>query len=132
MNVSDSKQAMKAPLKNDSSLPSPKQCTASLAAVTDALYVIGGKWRIPIIIGLSEGKRRFNELQRAVEGISAKMLSNELKALEINGFIKKCSLPETPDIIEYELTGYSDTLQDILGALSSWGVSHREFIRHNK
>ena len=115
--------------KERSAIPSAKQCTASLPAVTDALYVIGGKWRLPIIISLSEKKKRFNELQRTVNGISAKMLSNELKELEINGFIKKTVLGGTSVIIEYELTGYSDTLQDVLESLSAWGTMHRENIR---
>ncbi|WDF81125.1 helix-turn-helix domain-containing protein [Mucilaginibacter sp. KACC 22773] len=110
-------------------IPSPQQCTASLAAVTDALYVIGGKWRLPIIISLSEGNKRFNELQRTVTNISAKVLSNELKGLEINGFIKKTNIPGNPVVVEYGLTGYSDTLYDVLKALSEWGTMHRNNIR---
>ncbi|PAW92310.1 transcriptional regulator [Mucilaginibacter sp. MD40] len=111
-------------------IPSAQQCTASLQAINDALYVVGGKWRLPIIISLSEGKKRFNELHRAIEGVSAKVLSNELKALEINGFLRKTNPMDNPSVIEYELTGYSDTLQDIMNALSAWGAMHRQNLKN--
>lgn len=112
---------------------SEKQCTRNLAAVADALYVIGGKWKLRIIIALCEsGKKRFNELQRRIEGISAKVLSNELKELELNGFVKRNVYAETPVIVEYELTPYSDTLHEVLQALSNWGIRHRDKIRKER
>ncbi|HEX6430678.1 MAG TPA: helix-turn-helix domain-containing protein [Niastella sp.] len=96
--------------------------------IADALYAIGGKWKLPIIIGLSEGNRRFNELQRTVEGISAKVLSNELKDLELNGFIKRIVYSGIPVAVEYELTEYSETLKDVVSSLSEWGRMHRKNI----
>ncbi len=67
---------------------SEKECSASLAALEDTLYVIGGKWRLKVIIALREGGvKRFNDLQRTITGISARVLSNELKQLEMNGFV---------------------------------------------
>ena len=122
--VSDMKTAVKKIEKHDH-----QQCTARLGAVADALYAIGGKWKIRIIIALSEGNKRFNELQRRVEGISAKVLSNELKELEMNGFIKRTIYTGTPVVVEYELTEYSDTLQDVMKSLAEWGAMHRETIR---
>lgn len=107
-----------------------KQCTRKLAAIGDALYVIGGKWKLRIIVALrEEGNKRFNELQRTIQGISAKVLSTELKELELNGFVKRNVYPQTPVVVEYELTPYSDTLQDVLESLSEWGAMHREKIR---
>ena len=82
--------------------PTAQQCTASLGAVGDALYAIGGKWKLKIIIALLEGNKRFNELQRTIEGISAKVLSTELKELEMNGFIKRTVFTGTPVAVEYE------------------------------
>jgi len=108
---------------------SPQQCTARLAAVGDALYAIGGKWKLRIIIALNDGNKRFNELQRLVEGISAKVLSAELKELELNGFVRRNVFTGTPVVVEYELTEYSETLHTILDALSEWGALHREKIR---
>jgi DNA-binding HxlR family transcriptional regulator len=104
-------------------------CTGRLNAVGDALYVIGGKWKLRIIIALSEGHRRFNELQRAIEGISAKVLSNELKDLEINGFVTRKVHTGTPVVVEYEPTDYTHSLKDVLTALSEWGIMHREKLR---
>jgi DNA-binding HxlR family transcriptional regulator len=99
-----------------------------LHAVDDALYVIGGKWKLKIIIALSDGHKRFNELQRAVEGISARVLSNELKELELNGFIDRRVYDQMPVVVEYELTDYSDTLDELLKALVAWGTMHRQRI----
>jgi DNA-binding HxlR family transcriptional regulator len=106
-----------------------KECVARLNSVGDALYVVGGKWKLRIIIALSQGNKRFNELQRTIEGISAKVLSNELKELELNGFVVRNVYAETPVVIEYELTEYSDTLQEVLAALHKWGAMHKETIR---
>ena len=104
------------------------ECNAHLGAVGDALYVIGGKWKLRIIAALSEGNRRFNELQRLVEGISARVLSNELKDLELNGFVVRKVYADTPVVIEYELTDYSQTLNTVLQALNEWGTMHRNKI----
>lgn len=104
-------------------------CTEKLSAVGDALYVIGGKWKLRIIIAICEGNYRFNELQRTIEGISAKVLSSELKDLELNGFIKRTVHHETPVVVTYEPTGYTETLKDVLSSLAEWGKMHREKLR---
>lgn len=103
------------------------QCTPLLSAVDDALFVIGGKWKLRIITALLDKPRRFNELQRLVQGISATVLSGELKDLELNGFIKKIQ----EDIYaEYQLTEYSHTLYDVVMALGKWGKLHSKTIRN--
>jgi DNA-binding HxlR family transcriptional regulator len=105
------------------------ECTTRLAAVSDALYVIGGKWKLRIIIALSEGPKRFNELQRLITGISAKVLSNELKDLELNGFVTRTVYADNiPVMVEYERTEYADTLKDVMSALHEWGAMHRNKI----
>lgn len=108
---------------------SPKECTARLNAVGDALYVIGGKWKLRIIISLSSGRTRFNELQRNIEGISAKVLSSELKDLEMNGFVKRRVTDGPPVVVEYEPTPYTESLDEVLHALNAWGTAHREKLR---
>ena len=105
------------------------QCKARLNAIADALYAIGGKWKLRIIVGLKEGTKRFNELQRLIDGISAKVLSAELKELEMNGFVKRNVIVGTPVVVEYELTEYASTLSGILDELSEWGAMHRENVR---
>lgn len=113
--------------KNDR--PSEAQCKATLNSVADALYVIGGKWKLRIIVALKDGNKRFNEMQRLIEGISAKVLSTELKDLELNGFVSRNVFTGTPVVVEYELTDYADTLGDILQTLSEWGAMHKEKVR---
>lgn len=118
-----------AKLKGNNSDHTESQCKARLNSIADALFVIGGKWKLRIIIALDEGYKRFNELQRTIEGISAKVLSAELKELELNGFVKRTVFTGTPVVVEYELTDYASTLRGVLEALSEWGVAHREKIR---
>ena len=108
-----------------------QECSGHLASVEDAIYVIGGKWKLKIIIVLQEsGNIRFNELQRKVEGISARVLSNELKDLELNGFVKRVVHAEqTPVVVEYISTDYSRTLKPVIGALAEWGKTHKMKIK---
>ena len=110
-----------------------QRCSQSLSSVEDALYVIGGKWKLKIIIALQEhGSIRFNELQRIVAGISARVLSNELKDLELNGFVKRIVHAEqTPVVVEYISTDYSKTLKSVIMSLSEWGRTHKRNIRED-
>lgn len=102
-------------------------CRASLQSVQDALYVLGGKWKLPIIIALRElGPSRFKELERMVQGITPKLLSKELKELEMNQFVVRKVYPTVPVLIEYELTEYSQTVGPVLDALRTWGMGHRD------
>ena len=105
------------------------QCSRHLSATEDALYVIGGKWTLRVIIALLSGQTRFNELQRTIKGISARVLSGELKDLEINGLIKREVLADQkPVVVEYVPTEYSQSLKEIIAALGDWGARHRKRI----
>jgi DNA-binding HxlR family transcriptional regulator len=117
-----------AKFKNGQKLPEP-QCKATLSSIADALYVIGGKWKLRIIVALKEGNKRFNELQRTIDGISAKVLSTELKDLELNGFVVRNVFTGSPVVVEYELTDYCETLDGLLRELSSWGAMHKQKVR---
>src|SRR5690606_38316249 len=102
------------------------QCTKHINEVEDALYVLGGKWKLRIIIALFSGHTRFNELQRTIVGISARVLSNELKQLELNGLLKRVvHADKTPVIVEYIATDYAKSLRDIIKALADWGHNHK-------
>jgi DNA-binding HxlR family transcriptional regulator len=98
-----------------------EQCTPTFNAVDDALYVIGGKWRLKIITALFDSNKRFNELQRIVNGISSKVLSHELKELELNGLVKR----NIADVVEYEATPYGFTLHEVVQSLAKWGKMHK-------
>ena len=106
-----------------------QECKGMLNSVGDALYVIGGKWKLRVIIAVKDGNTRFNEIQRTIDGISAKVLSNELKDLELNGFVTRTVKTTMPVVVEYTITEYTDTLNEVLQSLSSWGLMHREKIR---
>ncbi|QIP15536.1 helix-turn-helix transcriptional regulator [Spirosoma aureum] len=108
--------------------PTIAECTQSLRGVQDALYVLNGKWKLPIIIALSHGPMRFRELQRTIRTVTARVLSKELKELEMNEFLIRHVYPTTPVTIEYELTPYSETLDSVIEALRNWGLQHRERI----
>ncbi|MCI3936176.1 helix-turn-helix transcriptional regulator [Chryseobacterium aahli] len=106
-----------------------EDCHKVLMAVSDALYAIGGKWKLMIIIAMARGNKRFTEIQRQVSGISARVLSSELKELEMNGFIIKKVENGYPVSIEYELLPYSHTLEEVVGAMTKWGMQHREKVK---
>jgi len=108
--------------------PSKEDCNRSLMAVKDALYVLNGKWKLPIILTLTEGPLRFKELQRKIDGITARVLSKELKELEQNEFVTRTVYGTAPISVEYNLTPYSETLDNVIIELSKWGMQHRERI----
>jgi len=104
-------------------------CQGVLNSIGDALYAIGGKWKLRVIAALREGCLRFNEIQRSVEGISPRVLSNELKELELNGFVTRTVIDKTPVVVQYQITEYAGTLTQVLNALADWGSMHRATIR---
>lgn len=104
------------------------ECNSSIMAVRDALDILSGKWKLPIIITLTYGSTRFKEIERKVDGITAKMLSKELKDLEINKLVSRTVYDTTPVTVEYALTDYGSSLKDIISALHQWGVNHRKKI----
>ncbi|MDP9076918.1 MAG: helix-turn-helix transcriptional regulator [Bacteroidota bacterium] len=118
-------------MKTDT-LPAPETCQSMLTPIGDALYVIGGKWKLRVIGAVREGHKRFNEIQRAVEGISARVLSSELKELELNGFVKRIVHTQTPVVVEYEITDYACSLGEVLSSLASWGIMHREKLKRER
>ena len=83
-------------------------------------------WKLQIIIALKFNNQRFKELQREVTGITAKMLSKELKELEQNELVTRTVYDTIPVTVEYELTEYSKTLDPIIMALGDWGTKHRK------
>jgi len=106
-----------------------EQCTQHLQAIQDAMYVLNGKWKIPIITALFfHDKRRYSDLLHDVTGISNKMLSKELKELEINKFVRRAVLDTQPISVEYQLTGYGRKLEEVIIHLSKFGIDHRNEI----
>src|SRR5947208_12647657 len=92
--------------------------TCSVAACAD---IIGSKWTAVIVHDLSEGARRFSELERACPGISPRTLSERLRALEQEELVVRRSYAETPPRVEYELTEKGHGLLPIIDAMRSFG-----------
>jgi len=101
-------------------------CKKHIMAVHDAMDVLSGKWKISIIAVLCyHNKRRFSDILRDVSGISNKMLSKELKEMEMDTLIKRIVVDTQPITVEYELTEYGQKLQSVINNLSAWGKEHR-------
>nr|WP_315231257.1 helix-turn-helix domain-containing protein [uncultured Flavobacterium sp.] len=100
-----------------------------MMAVQDSMHVLSGKWKISIISSICYyNKRRFSDILNDINGISNKMLSKELKELEINKLIKRTVLDTQPITVRYELTEHGKTLQTIIRNLTDWGIEHRKKI----
>jgi DNA-binding HxlR family transcriptional regulator len=113
----------------EATLYSEAQCIHHINGVEDALYVVGGKWKLRIVIALVSGHTRFNELQRTVNGISARVLSNELKQLELNGLLERVvRADQMPVVVEYIPTEYAKSLKDVFAVLADWGRKHKKRI----
>ncbi|UUW08751.1 helix-turn-helix transcriptional regulator [Flavobacterium plurextorum] len=94
-------------------------------AVKDALDVLRGSWKLPILVSLTHSKKRFKEIAKDVNGISDKMLSKELKDLEMNHLVKRTVYDTFPPTVEYSITEHTATLNNVMDALSEWGTVHR-------
>ena len=108
---------------------SEEACLASINAVKDTLYVVNGKWKLPLLVALQNGPKRFNEIQRALDGITPRILSKELRELELLEMVSRKVMPTTPVTVTYELTPYSRSLDKVLFEMRAWGVQHRERIK---
>lgn len=102
------------------------ECRSRMMPVQDALDILHGKWKLLILMSLSDGPMRFKEIQRQVEGITAKMLSKELKDLEINELVERTVYDTTPVAVEYAQTSYGHSLKKVIDELHAWGVQHRK------
>jgi DNA-binding HxlR family transcriptional regulator len=89
--------------------------------VAKTMKVIGSKWTILLLHNLFDGKKRFGELQRSLEGISPKTLALRLKELEKAGIIKRKVFTEIPLHVEYNLTDRGRSLEEIFNQMAKWG-----------
>ncbi len=108
-----------------------QECTSRVRYISDALYVLNGKWKLPLIFTLRQAPGRFNEILKSMDGITPKVLAKELRDLEINGFIVRKVYSTAPITGIYETTDYSDTLKKLLFELGDWGEQHREKIKQS-
>ena len=86
--------------------------------------IVCGKWTLLLIRDLSEGRSRFCELERSLQGISPRTLSLRLRALEEEGIVERDTYPEVPPRVEYALSPLGATMAPPLKALGSWSLTH--------
>lgn len=103
-----------------------KECMSALLPVRDTLDVIGGKWKILILISIWEGNRHFREIERSIPKLSTKVLAKELKDMEANQLITRTVLKGFPVRTEYTPTEHSKTLKKVIFELHNWGIMHRK------
>lgn len=103
-------------------------CKKTIMAVHDDMDVLNGKWKISIVAALCFNKKRYSDLLKDVRGISGKMLSRELKEMELNQLVKRTVLDTRPVTVEYELTDYGQNLKIVIKNLAMWGLEHRKQI----
>lgn len=95
----------------------------------DVFRRVGGKWSMLLVILLGGRPHRFNELHRAVEGLSQRMLTRTLRGLETDGLVRREVFPTVPPSVEYSLTPLGRSLLVPLSALADWAVEHEADIR---
>jgi len=93
-----------------------------------ALGIMGGKWKPLILYHISYEPRRFGELRRLVQGISEKMLIQQLRELQTDGIVERHDFQEVPPKVEYFITPFGETLAEALKPLCAWGTEHRDSI----
>jgi DNA-binding HxlR family transcriptional regulator len=110
-------------------LSNPRNQKEEVQALQDAIYVIGGKWKLPIVNSLCNGNKRFRDIERSIPGITTRMLSRELKDMEANQLVRRTVIPDSPVLVEYTVTDYCRSFGDIILEMIKWGKQHREKIR---
>ena len=93
--------------------------------VATTVSVIGNKWKLLIIRNLLERPWRFNELRKDLEGISQKVLTDNLRSMESDGIVTRTVYPEVPPRVEYALSALGLTLKPILSAMEVWGDEYK-------
>ncbi|MBD5487012.1 MAG: helix-turn-helix transcriptional regulator [Lachnospiraceae bacterium] len=96
--------------------------------VATTVSIIGSKWKLLIIRNLLARPWRFNELKKDLEGISQKVLTDSLRAMEDDGIITRTVYPEVPPRVEYALSELGESMRPILDAMQIWGEEYKKGI----
>lgn len=96
--------------------------------VATTVQLIGSKWKLPILRNLRMRPWRFNELRRDLEGVSQKVLTDSLRAMEDDGIITRTVYPEIPPKVEYALSPLGESMSPILDAMAQWGTTYQQMM----
>jgi len=100
-----------------------------IKAIQDTMFVLGGKWKIPVILSIYNGNKRFNDIANSIPGITNRVLSKELKHLEENLLISRTVIDDYPIRIEYKITSYCLTTEQVAAPMEKWGKNHSKMLR---
>ena len=100
--------------------------------VATTLQLIGNKWKILVLRNLMARPWRFNEMLRSIPGISQKVLTDNLRALESDGIITRTVFPEVPPRVEYALSDLGESMRPIIKAMEAWGAGYQKQVRESK
>lgn len=98
--------------------------------VATAVQLIGNKWKLLILRNLLARPWRFNELLKSIPGLSQKVLTDNLRAMEKDGIITRTVYPEVPPRVEYALSELGESMRPIIKALEVWGTDYQELVRN--
>jgi DNA-binding HxlR family transcriptional regulator len=104
-------------------------CCDGREAIRSVLARTGGKWSVLIVVLLGSGAKRFCEIKHAVGGITQKVLTQTLRALERDGLIQRMPIPAMPGRVRYELTGLGFSLRTAVQPLDAWAQAHVQNVR---
>ena len=111
-------------------MPGRNECRPLPACpVETTLTLIGDKWKVLILRDLLTGTKRFGELKRSLGGVSQKVLTAQLRAMEESGLVERKVYAEVPPRVEYSLTALGLSLRPILDAMQSWGKGYQDALR---
>lgn len=96
-----------------------------ICPVATTVQLIGSKWKLLIMRNLLARPWRFNELQKDLEGISQKVLTDSLRSMESDGIITRTVYPEVPPRVEYALSELGESMRPIIDAMEQWGISYK-------
>lgn len=111
----------------------PPGCSGDIMAILDSLDALGGRWKILILhyLLIRQGETNtFKKIEKDIEGISAKMLSKELKSLEANQLVRREVMNTKPVTVQYSVTEYGNEAKKIISSLVDWGQNHRAKLFH--
>lgn len=93
--------------------------------VETTLMLIGDKWKVLILRDLMPGTKRFGELKKSIGGVSQKVLTAQLRAMEESGLVIRTAYPEVPPRVEYSLTELGQSLKPVLDSMWDWGEGYK-------
>ncbi|MBR1855676.1 MAG: helix-turn-helix transcriptional regulator [Oribacterium sp.] len=94
--------------------------------VATTVSLIGSKWKLLIMRNLLARPWRFNELQKSLEGVSQKVLTDSLRSMEADGIIVRTVYPEVPPRVEYSLSELGESMRPIIKSMEEWGLDYKK------